>query len=337
MSAPLLEVEGLEVRIDPEEPGGRPVRAVEGVSFAIERGEVVGLVGESGCGKTLTSLALLGLLPRPRGRIHCGSIRLDGSELTTVSEAERRSLRGQRMAMIFQDPMTSLNPYLRVGEQLIEGSMWHRGVRRRTALDRAEALLARVGIPDAAARLRSYPHELSGGMRQRVMIAMALLSEPELLIADEPTTALDVTIQAQILALLSGLRAERGMSMLLITHDLGVVAGLCDRVLVMYAGRIVESGPVRALFDEPQHPYTRALLRSTPRVDARAAQLESLAGLPPRLDAEPLPGCRFEPRCSFARPACCEAEPQLVGVAGARQRRCIVEPHEFVRPPGDRP
>lgn len=323
MSGPLLEVDALRVQIDAEDPDARPVRAVDGVSFEIERGEVLGLVGESGCGKTLTGLALLGLLPRPRGRIAGGAVRLDGIDLTALAEPERRAIRGRRMAMIFQDPMTSLNPYLRIGDQLIEGAVWQGGVTRRAALRRAEALLARVGIPDARARLRSFPHELSGGMRQRAMIAMALLAEPDLLIADEPTTALDVTIQAQILALLAALRAERGMSMLLITHDLGVVAGLCDRVLVMYAGQIVESGPVRALFDRPYHPYTRALLRSTPRIGARAARLASLDGLPPRLDAAPMPGCRFEPRCALARPACREAEPALEGIAEGRDRRCI--------------
>ena len=329
MSAPLLEVAGLSVQIDAEDPGALPARAVDGVSFEIGRGEVVGLVGESGCGKTLTSLALLGLLPRPRGRITRGEIRLDGGDLVDLPEAERRAIRGRRMSMIFQDPMTSLNPYLRIGEQLIEGAVWYRGISRSDAMREAEALLSRVGIPDAVARMRSYPHELSGGMRQRAMIAMMLAAEPQLLIADEPTTALDVTIQAQILALLAELRAERGMSMLLITHDLGVVSGLCDRVLVMYASRIVESGPVHDVFTSPLHPYTRALLRSSPRTDARAERLESLDGLPPRLDAEPLPGCRFEPRCALARPACAEAEPELEPCGPTRARRCIAAPAEL--------
>jgi len=232
--------------------------------------------------------------------------------------------------MIFQEPMTSLNPYLRIGEQLIEGVVWHGRLSRREALARAESLLTRVGIPDARVRLRAYPHELSGGMRQRVMIAMALLADPALLIADEPTTALDVTIQAQILALLADLRAERGMSMLLITHDLAVVAGTCDRVLVMYAGRIVEAGPVQAVFAAPHHPYTRALLRATPNVDAPArAPLESLEGLPPRLDAEPPTGCRFAPRCGQVRPVCHEAEPALVSQANGRARRCVAPLEEF--------
>jgi oligopeptide transport system ATP-binding protein len=330
VSVPLLSVNDLHVRIDAANARSRDVRAVEGVSFDIERGEVVGLVGESGCGKTLTSLALLGLLPRPRGRVSQGSIRLDGEDLTTLPEKKRRALRGHRMAMIFQDPMTSLNPYMRIGDQLAEVPQLHLGASRKQALAQSEAMLDRVGIPDAAARLRSHPHELSGGMRQRVMIAMALLAEPQLLIADEPTTALDVTIQAQILSLLAELRAEREMSILLITHDLGVVGGFCDRVLVMYAGRIVESGPTREVFAQPQHPYTRALLRSTPRVDAPAGErLESLAGLPPRLDGPALPGCRFEPRCAFAREECTESEPELREAGQGRARRCIAPVEEL--------
>lgn len=330
MSAPLLRVEDLHVRIDAANARSSDVRAVEGVSFEIARGETLGLVGESGCGKTLTSLALLGLLPRPRGHVPQGTIELEGLELTALPEEERRQLRGHPMAMIFQDPMTSLNPYMRVGDQLAEVAQLHLGDSRKEALARAEKMLDRVGIPDASARLRSHPHELSGGMRQRVMIAMALLSEPKLLIADEPTTALDVTIQAQILSLLAELRTERDMSILLITHDLGVVAGLCDRVLVMYAGRIVEAGPTRDVFARPQHPYTRALLRSTPRVDAPAGErLESLAGLPPRLDGPPLPGCHFEPRCAFARSECTEAEPALREAGEGRLRRCIAPLEEF--------
>lgn len=330
MSDPLLVVEDLYVTIDAANARSSDVRAVEGVSFEIQRAEVVGLVGESGCGKTLTSLALLGLLPQPRGHVPRGSIRLGGNELTDLPERERRMLRGKQMAMIFQDPMTSLNPYLRVGDQLAEVAQLHLGASRSDALDRAQAMLERVGIPDAVERLRSHPHELSGGMRQRVMIGMALLAEPQLLIADEPTTALDVTIQAQILSLLAELRLERAMSILLITHDLGVVAGLCDRVLVMYAGRIVESGPTREVFATPRHPYTRALLRSTPRVDAPVGErLESLAGLPPRLDAAPLPGCRFEPRCSYVRPECAAAEPELSAAGEGRMRRCIAPVEEM--------
>jgi oligopeptide transport system ATP-binding protein len=232
--------------------------------------------------------------------------------------------------MVFQDPMTSLNPYLRIGEQIAEVGELHQGLSRRAAQRRAVDLLERVGIPDPAARAKSYPHELSGGMRQRVMIAMALLCDPELLIADEPTTALDVTIQAQILDLLCELRRERSMAIVLITHDLGVIAGTCDRVLVMYAGRIVESAPAAELFRDPTHPYTRALLRSVPRIGGAARRrLESIEGLPPRLDAGPFDACRFAPRCDSARDACRHGEPPLVEIAPGRARRCAVPPGEL--------
>jgi len=329
---PVLEIDDLRVRIDGASASDPPVRAVDGVSLRVARGEAVGLVGESGCGKTLTSLAVMGLLPRPRGRIASGRIALCGRELTSGGERAWRAARGRDVAMIFQDPMTSANPYLRIGEQLIEAPRLHLGLSRREASDRARALLERVGIAEAARRMRAYPHELSGGMRQRAMIAMALLGEPSLLIADEPTTALDVTIQAQILALLAELRAERAMALLLITHDLGVVAGACERVLVMYAGRIVEEGPTAEVFASPAHPYTRALLRATPRVDAEpGGALASLPGLPPRLDAPPLPGCAFAPRCEFARDACRAGEPELTPIApgSSRARRCIAAQGEL--------
>ena len=278
----------------------------------------------------------MGLLPQPRGRIARGSIRLDGEEWVGQPPERWRALRGRRVAMVFQDPMTSLNPYMRIGDQLAE-VLRLRGVnRRREVARRAAAQLERVGIPDARGCLRSYPHRLSGGMRQRVMIAMALLAEADLLIADEATTALDVTIQAQILALLRELRDERAMSMLLITHDLGVVSGLCDRVVVMYAGRALESGPARVLFDRPAHPYTRALLRATPRVDGpTGASLESLDGLPPRLDGPPPPGCRFAARCSFVREACRSAEPELEAAGRGRLRRCIAPLEELEASAGD--
>ena len=322
MSEALLDVRDLSTQFHGD---GAVVRAVDGVSFSIERGEVVGLVGESGCGKSVTSLSLLGLLPRPQGRITAGQVIFDGRDLRALPERELRRLRGDRVAMIFQDPMTSLNPYLRIGEQLGEVLQVHRGRSRRQALRAAVEILERVGLPDPAQRARCYPHELSGGMRQRVMIGMALLCRPELLLADEPTTALDVTVQAQILELLLELRRERSMAILLITHDLGVVAGVCDRVLVMYAGRIVEAAAVGPIFERPSHPYTRALLGSVPRVDeATRTRLEHIEGLPPRLDAGPFRACRFAPRCAFARPVCWEAEPALEEVAPGHLRRCVV-------------
>ena len=323
---PLLRVEDLSVHFQTEDA---LVRAVDGVSFEIARGEMLGLVGESGCGKTAASLALLGLLPQPAGRVAGGSIRFHGRDLTTLSPKALRSVRGHGIAMIFQDPMMSLNPYLRLEAQLTEGSRLHLGTSAREARRRALELLERVGLPDAEQRLRCYPHELSGGMRQRVMIAMALMCEPDLLIADEPTTALDVTIQAQILELFEELRAERGTSLLFITHDLAVVSGLCDRVLVMYAGRIVEEAPTEALFEHPLHPYTEALLRSTPRVDAPGGErLASIDGLPPRLDGAAFDACTFAPRCRLARNACLEGEPPLAELDG-RRRRCVVPPSEL--------
>jgi oligopeptide/dipeptide ABC transporter ATP-binding protein len=319
--APLLEVSELRTEF-PLEHG--VVRAVDGVSFEVKRGEMLGIVGESGSGKSITSLSILGLLP-PRGRIAGGSVRLEGTELLALSDEERRAVRGRRIAMIFQDPMASLNPYLRIGEQLAEGPMLHLGLSEAEALRRAGELLERVRIPNAVARLRSFPHELSGGMRQRVMIAMALLCDPELLIADEPTTALDVTVQAQILDLLQELRKERALAILLISHDLGVISNRCDRVLVMYAGRVVESAPAAELFRRPLHPYTLALLRSLPRIDRKAeSRLESIPGMPPRLDRGPFTECSFAPRCRFVHDACRVEDPPLIEVAGGRLRRCVL-------------
>jgi oligopeptide/dipeptide ABC transporter ATP-binding protein len=330
---PLLSVRGLvsEFRTDQA-----LVRAVDGVSFDLARAEVLGLVGESGSGKSVTALSILGLLPRPHGRVCSGSVCFAGRELIGLPERELRALRGARIAMIFQDPMSSLNPYLKVGEQLAEVCELHLGFTRQRAWQRAVELLGQVQIPDAARRANQYPHELSGGMRQRAMIAMALCCEPALLIADEPTTALDVTVQAQILELLLRLRDERQLSILLITHDLGVVNTTCDRVLVMYAGRIVEAAPARALFEAPHHPYTRALLDSVPRADGPAAGaagvdttsrqrrlLTALDGLPPRLDLGPFTGCSFAPRCAHAISACREGEPALVSTAPGRFARCI--------------
>ena len=322
-AGPVLAVEDLAVEFRTDDG---VVRAVDGVSFTLQRGEVLGIVGESGCGKSVTNLAVLGLLPKPAGRIARGSVRFDGRELVGLPERELRAMRGNRIAMIFQDPMTSLNPYLTVEEQLAEVGVLHLGLTRPQAVERAVDLLTRVGISDAGRRIRSYPHEFSGGMRQRVMIAMALLCDPAVLIADEPTTALDVTIQAQILDLLADLRRERGMAVVLVTHDLGVVAGVADRILVMYAGRVVEEAPTRELFARPTHPYTLGLLRSVPRVAGAAhSRLAHIEGIPPRLD-KPFDACPFAPRCAFVRDACRAVVAPLV-VAGGRARRCVVPAH----------
>jgi oligopeptide transport system ATP-binding protein len=305
------------------------VRAVDGVSFAVDRGEIVGLVGESGCGKSATSLSVLRLLPKTART--SGRVVLSGRDLLSMPEREMRTIRGKRIAMIFQDPMASLNPYMRLVDQLVEVPMLHLGMARTEATARAVALLDRVGIPDARERAHAYPHELSGGMRQRVMIAMALLCDPDLLIADEPTTALDVTIQAQILELFEELRRERGLAIVLITHDLGVVSGLCDRVLVMYAGRVVESAPTRELFARPLHPYTRALLGSVPSLGSSgAARLENIKGMPPRLDLGPFDACSFAPRCGFVHDACRTKDPDLVTLTSGRARRCVL-PEEQLR------
>ena len=316
MSEPLLDVRNLvtEFRTD-----DGIVRAVDGVSFHVDRGEAVGIVGESGSGKSVTNLTLLGLIPQPPGRIVSGEAIFQGRDLLALPRAERRRIRGNRIAMVFQDPMTSLNPFLTVGRQLTEGMEHHLGKSRDAARARAIELLAMVGIPSPESRLAQYPHQFSGGMRQRVMIAMALACEPDLLIADEPTTALDVTIQAQILDLLRGLQRRLGMALILITHNLGAVAGLCSRVLVMYAGRIVEEAPVDRLFHAPRHPYTMGLLRSVPRLDESAhARLVPIEGQPPDLSALPI-GCAFAPRCPFREPAC-EAERPALRDAGPGQR-----------------
>ena len=307
------------------------VRAVDGVSFHVGRGEIVGLVGESGSGKSVTSLALMGLLERPSGRIVRGAIELEGLDTTRLPEAELRRLRGDRVSMIFQDPLTSLNPYLTIEEQLGEVLEFHRGMNRAQARARSLELLTQVGIADPAERLRNHPHQLSGGMRQRVCIAMALLCNPSLLIADEPTTMLDVTIQAQILDLIRSLRKSREMSILFITHDLGVISELCDRVIVLYAGRVVEEARTAELLSRPAHPYTEALLESTPRLDApRGGSLRPIPGFPPRLGAEPVRECTFAPRCRHVRPGCRDGEPALVRFGdGSRGRRCIAPVDEI--------
>ena len=305
--APLLVVDELEVRFWTDRG---IVHAVNGVSFDIAPGETLGIVGESGCGKSVTSLAVLGILPRA-GRVTSGSARFDGTELTTMSDSELRGIRGSQIAMIFQDPMTSLNPVLSIGRQIREPLETHLGLNKKAALDRATELLDQVGIPSPRSRLNDYPHQFSGGMRQRAMIAMALACEPKLLIADEPTTALDVTIQAQILDLLRALVAERDTALIMITHDLGVVAGICERVKVMYAGTFVESGTADQIFDAPRHPYTLGLLESVPRLDTRrAAPLNPIPGSPRNMLEAPA-WCPFAPRCRF-RESRCDSEPALL-------------------------
>jgi oligopeptide/dipeptide ABC transporter ATP-binding protein len=313
----LLEVEGLRTTFP---AGSVRVAVVDGVDLRLEAGEVLALVGESGCGKSVTALSVLRLVPRP-GRIEAGSVRLEGRELRGLPVGELRRIRGGRIAMIFQEPMTSLNPVLPVGAQVAEAIRLHERTGERGARERAVALFERVGIPDAAARLDAYPHELSGGLKQRVMIAMALAARPRVLIADEPTTALDVTIQAQILALLRELQAELGMAILLITHDLGVVNELADRVAVMYAGRVVEEGTRADVLGDPRHPYTEGLLRSIP---ARARRGEPLAEIPGAVPSPPTwpSGCRFEPRCPRAFAPCRERDPEFTRLSAARRARC---------------
>lgn len=301
--------------------GDRTVRAVDGVSFMVSAGETVCLVGESGCGKSLTALSLLRLVPSP-GQILSGSrIVFDGQELLALDERALRSIRGRQLAMIFQEPMTALNPVLTVGDQIAEVVQVHTGCRKGEAWTRAVEMLAQVGIADAPARAKQYPHELSGGMRQRVMIAMALVLDPQLVIADEPTTALDVTIQAQILELLREMRDRTGMALLLITHDLGVVAEMASRVLVMYAGRVVEEAPVEALFARPGHPYTEGLLAAIPRVGAELDRLTTISGTVPAPGALPS-GCAFRDRCPHAFDRCATDDPPLYQVGPAHRVRC---------------
>jgi oligopeptide transport system ATP-binding protein len=298
------------------------VRAVQDVSFHIERGETLGIVGESGSGKSVTCYSIMGLLPQPPGRIEGGQALFGGADLLALSQRELNQFRGRRISMIFQDPMTSLNPYLRIGTQLIEPLLIHEKVDRATARRRALDMLAEVGISDPAHRIRMYPHEFSGGMRQRVMIAMALITKPDLLIADEPTTALDVTVQAQILDLMKKMREELGMAILLISHDLGVVSGFCDRVMVMYAGRVMESARTGDLFYQTKHPYTRALQKSIPALQVKGRELYTIAGAPPDL-LHPLPGCPFAPRCDYAVDACARAEVASLEVAPAHCSACL--------------
>ena len=302
----LLAVEGLRTQFA---TSGGTVRAVDGLSFAIERGEVLGLVGESGCGKSVTSLSIMRLVPPP-GRVTAGRILLDGDDLLDKDAEAMRRVRGARIAMVFQEPMTALNPVFSIGDQIAAAVRAHEGGGRRAAWERAVEMLDRVQVPSPRERARDYPHQLSGGLRQRAMIALALAPGPQLLIADEPATALDVTIQAQILDLLRRLQADRGMAVLLITHDLGVVAELCHRVAIIYAGRIVEMAPVAKIFEEPLHPYTRGLLRCLPHPSRFGQPLSSIEGAPPDL-RQAGAGCRFAPRCPLALESCRRDEPAL--------------------------
>jgi oligopeptide/dipeptide ABC transporter ATP-binding protein len=323
---PILEVRALRVHF---RTGGMIVPAVDRVSFAVHSGRTLGVVGESGCGKSVTSLAIMGLIPQPPGLIAGGEILFRNQDLLKLSPGNMRQIRGDRIAMIFQEPMTSLNPVHTIGDQIVEAIQAHRGSSRREAMDRSVQLLRKVKIPSPEERLRQYPHNMSGGMRQRVMIAMALACSPELLIADEPTTALDVTIQAQILDLLRELRAETGMAIMLITHDLGVVAEMADDVMVMYAGRVVEHAPVLVLFADPQHPYTLGLLGAIPRIDDDYPRLATIEGRVPPPFAMPV-GCGFHPRCPFVGERCRREEPPLVGVAEEHRVACWRYPLEWI-------
>jgi peptide/nickel transport system ATP-binding protein len=320
---PLLEVDGFSLSFSPS----APVDLIDGVSFSVERGKTLCIVGESGCGKSVTSLALMGLLPMPPARIKAGTARFEGRDLFALKEREMADLRGNEIAMIFQEPMTSLNPAFTIGQQLAEGIQRHSKVSKSEARSQALKMLEWVRIPAPEKRLDAYPHQLSGGMRQRVMIAMALSNRPKLLIADEPTTALDVTIQAQILALISKLQRETGTAMILITHDLGVVAEVADHVAVMYAGRVVEQGPVAAIFDDPQHPYTIGLLGSMPSLGKREGRLATIEGSVPPLDAMPK-GCRFVDRCPFGDARCREEVPPLREVGSGHRAACWYAPLE---------
>jgi oligopeptide/dipeptide ABC transporter ATP-binding protein len=323
MPETLLEVKNLQTQFKLEKD---VIRAVNGISFSIDEGSILGIVGESGCGKSVTALSIMRLI-EPPGEITSGEVIFHNDEeeidLLTLSDRKLEKVLGNRISMIFQDPMTSLNPVLSIGYQIMEILRVHRRLSRSEARQRAVYLLQRVGISNASQRLNDYPHEFSGGMRQRVMIAMAIACKPKLLIADEPTTALDVTIQAQILSLLREFNNEFGMSMIIITHDLGVVAQLADRVLVMYAGRIVENAPVEAIFNHPQHPYTQALVASIPRLGEQPDRLLTIEGAPPRLFTESI-GCAFAPRCAYKIPDCVENHPPLSELYAAHKVACWV-------------
>jgi oligopeptide/dipeptide ABC transporter ATP-binding protein len=315
----LLEVEDLVTAFDTE--AGR-LRAVDGVSFEVRRGHTLGIVGESGCGKSVTALSIIRLLPQPMGQVLGGRIRFEGRDLLQTSEEDIHAIRGARIGMIFQEPMTALNPVHRIGKQLSEVFLLHQDVTPRTALEKSVAILDRVGIPSPEIRVSEYPHQLSGGMRQRVMIAMALACKPALVIADEPTTALDVTIQAQILELMKELQDEMGMSIILITHDLGVIAETCEDVVVMYAGRVAEKGAVHDIFERPRHPYTRGLLDSIPRLEnPRKTRLRVIEGMVPALADLPA-GCRFQNRCPYRVRRCEDQRPEVTRAGSGHEVAC---------------
>ena len=322
MAERLLDVKNLKTYFFTDEG---VVRAVDGVDLYIEKGETLGVVGESGCGKSVTALSIMKLIPQPPGRIVEGEINYDGTNLVTLAPNRMRKIRGKEISMIFQEPMTSLNPVFTVGEQIAEAIRLHEGLGRREAMAKTVDMLKLVHIPNAERRVKEYPHQLSGGMRQRIMIAMALSCNPKLLIADEPTTALDVTIQAQILELLNELKSKLRMAVMLITHDMGVIAETAQRVVVMYAAKVAEEAPVADLFKEPLHPYTQGLLRSIPRIDLAATthrRLETIPGTVPTLRGDIAPGCRFAPRCPFVKSVCTEKDPVLKEVKPGHKVSC---------------
>jgi len=320
VSEAILQVENLATHFHTEEG---IVKAVQDVSFDVNAGEVLGIVGESGCGKSITAMSILRLIQQPQGKIVHGSITFKGQNLLSISENDMRKIRGNKISLISQDPMTSLNPVLTIGEQIMEAIILHQGLDRKAAHERAIEMLRVVGIPSPEERVDQYPHEFSGGMRQRAIIAMALSCEPELLIADEPTTALDVTIQAQILDLMRDIKHTRNSAILLITHDLGVIAEMCDKVAVMYAGKVVEYTDVYTLFKSPGHPYTIGLLNSIPRIDLKKDRLEPIDGQPPNLVNLPK-GCSFSPRCKEVQPLCYTKDPPLITVAPKQKVRCLL-------------
>jgi peptide/nickel transport system ATP-binding protein len=328
LSAPLLEIRGLKTHFSTDDG---IVQAVDGVDITIRRGETLGVVGESGCGKTVTAMSVLKLIAMPPGRIVAGQILYQGRDLVPLNSAEMDRIRAKDIAMVFQEPMTSLNPVYAIGEQIAEVLRRHEGLSRAAARQKTVEMLRLVQIPNADRRLDDYPHQFSGGMRQRVMIAMALACSPKLLIADEPTTALDVTIQAQILELLQDMKERFGMAIMLITHAMGVVAETAQRVVVMYAGKVIEEAPVDALFANPRHPYTQGLIRSIPRIDtaaSRKSRLEAIPGVVPSL-LNPPPGCRFAARCRYAMPICREAVPPLRDVGGGHKVACVLTQPEL--------